>query len=57
MTATAFQEVLDRTFQPPEECDPYTKKLLQALQKPTEITPIPQRTLTDYTNAWKKQGK
>jgi len=54
MITTEFQELLDSTFQPLEECDPYAKKLLQALQKPPGITPIPQRTLIDYTNAWNK---
>jgi len=57
MTTTAFQVVLEGTFQPPEECNPYAKKLLQALQKPPGITPILQRTLTDYTNTWKKARK
>jgi len=41
MTTTAFQEVLEGTFQPPKESNPYAKKLLQALQKTPRITPIP----------------
>jgi len=54
MKSKAFQEVLKGTFQLPEECNPFDKKLLQALQKPPGIPLIPQRTLTNYTNGWKK---
>jgi len=40
MDTLAFTQILDGTFQCPEECDPYLQKLLSHLQKPEGLPTI-----------------
>jgi len=50
----AFDQVLEGTFTPPSECDPFTKKVLEHLKRPLIIHPIPQPSLSEYIYGWQR---
>jgi len=50
----AIQTVMDGSFIPPDQCDPYAAKFLSSLSCPALITNIPSRSLEEYTGRWQK---
>jgi len=50
----AIQQVLDGSFTPPAQCDPYAVKFLSSLTHPALVTNIPSRSLEEYTGGWRK---
>jgi len=44
----AFKEVLEGKFIPPNTCNPYVKKVLQHLQKPSGVPEVGPPTLAEY---------
>jgi len=50
----AFDQVLEGTFECPPNTDPFAKCLIQALQRPENITTIPNRQLDEITTGWCK---
>jgi len=50
----AIEQVLQGTFSVPSQCDNYAAKLLLALVRPPTISEVAPRSLTSYSNGWKK---
>ena len=53
----AFKKALAGTLSPELHEDPFVTKLLHALQRPPQVQDIPQRSLQEYTDGWKKARK
>jgi len=52
LKSTTFQQVLDGTFQCPESCNVYTKKVLKQLARPPQVVEIPGWTFEEYRWGW-----
>jgi len=50
----AFKQALAGTLNPEVHEDPFVTKLLKALQRPPQVIDIPQRSLQEYMEGWKK---
>jgi len=48
----AFQQILNGTFECPQDCDPYIQKLLPYLAWPDSIPEVTMRTYKDYKSSW-----
>ena len=50
----AFDQVLEGTFTPPSNCDPFTKKVLEHLKRPPMVRTITQPSLSEYIYGWQR---
>jgi len=50
----AFHQILDSTFECPQDCDPYIHKLIPYLARPKGIPEISMRTYNEYKHSWER---
>jgi len=50
----AFDQVLEGTFTPPSTCDPFMKKVLEHLKRPSQVQQITQPSLSEYIYGWQR---
>jgi len=53
----SVRQVLEGSFQPPHDSDPYATQFLAAVARPPNLADIPPRSLEDYSLGWRKASK